>query len=53
MEVSPGTSVPAPRISVNGEPRMALYGMGVYLDCRAQVNGLPTDGRVSCHANRG
>jgi sarcosine oxidase subunit alpha len=29
------------RISVTGEPRGALCGMGVCFECRAVVNGIP------------
>ena len=29
------------RISVIGEPRGALCGMGICLECRAVVNGIP------------
>ena len=29
------------RISVSGEPRTALCGMGVCFECRATVNGVP------------
>lgn len=33
---------PAPcRISTTGEPRTALCGMGICLECRAVVNGVP------------
>jgi hypothetical protein len=28
------------RVSVTGEPRVALCGMGVCFECRAQVNGI-------------
>lgn len=48
VEVSQGTSVAAAmliarqasRVSVSGEPRVALCGMGICFECRAQVNGL-------------
>ncbi|HKO18061.1 MAG TPA: (2Fe-2S)-binding protein [Acidobacteriaceae bacterium] len=29
------------RISVTGEPRAALCGMGICFECRAIVNGIP------------
>jgi hypothetical protein len=29
------------RISVTGQPRVALCGMGVCFECRAKVNGVP------------
>jgi D-hydroxyproline dehydrogenase subunit gamma len=29
------------RISVTGEPRTALCGMGICFECRAVVNGVP------------
>jgi len=48
FEVARGTSVAAAlllagqpsRISVTGEPRTALCGMGICFECRAVVNGL-------------
>ncbi len=48
LEVAGGTSVAAAlllagqpsRISVTGEPRTALCGMGICFECRAIVNGL-------------
>ncbi len=47
--VVPGTTVAvammtagAPcRISLSGEPRSALCGMGICFECRAVVNGIP------------
>ncbi len=47
--VAPGTSVAAAmllaecpsRISVTGEPRGPLCGMGICFECRAVVNGIP------------
>jgi hypothetical protein len=29
------------RLSVNGEPRGPLCGMGICMECRATVNGVP------------
>ena len=29
------------RISITGQPRTALCGMGICLECRAVVNGVP------------
>lgn len=29
------------RISVTGEPRTALCGMGICFECRAVINGIP------------
>jgi len=29
------------RVSVSGEPRAALCGMGICFECRAVVNGVP------------
>jgi sarcosine oxidase subunit alpha len=29
------------RISITGEPRAALCGMGICFECRAVVNGIP------------
>ena len=29
------------RLSVTGEPRMALCGMGICFECRATVNAIP------------
>lgn len=48
-EVAQGTTVAAAmlqagqasRISVSGEPRAALCGMGICFECRAVVNGVP------------
>ena len=48
-QVAPGTTVAAAmlladnpsRISVTGEPRAALCGMGICFECRAVVNGIP------------
>ena len=48
-EVAQGTTVAAAlliagqpsRQSVSGEPRGALCGMGICLECRALVNGIP------------
>jgi len=48
VQVSEGTSVAAAmlmanepcRISVNGEPRAPLCGMGICMECRATVNGI-------------
>jgi sarcosine oxidase subunit alpha len=48
MEVAPGTSVAAAllsaaqpaRMSVSGEPRAAVCGMGICFECRAVVNGM-------------
>lgn len=48
FEVARGTSVAAAlllagqpsRISVTGEPRTALCGMGICFECRAVVNGV-------------
>lgn len=31
----------AARTSVNGEPRTALCGMGICMECRATVDGVP------------
>jgi hypothetical protein len=47
--VAHGTTVAAamltagqpPRLSVTGEPRTALCGMGICFECRAVVNGVP------------
>jgi D-hydroxyproline dehydrogenase subunit gamma len=47
--VAPGTTVAAAtllveqpsRISVTGERRAALCGMGICFECRAVVNGIP------------
>ncbi len=49
LSVEPGTSIAAAimmagahcRVSVNGEPRAPLCGMGICFECRATVNGLP------------
>jgi D-hydroxyproline dehydrogenase subunit gamma len=49
ISVAPGTSVAAAmmgggstcRRSVLGEPRSALCGMGICMECRATVNGVP------------
>jgi sarcosine oxidase subunit alpha len=48
LHVADGTSVAAAlllahqpsRLSVSGEPRTALCGMGICFECRATVNGL-------------
>jgi hypothetical protein len=48
VEVASGTSVAAAlllagqpsRISVGGQPRAALCGMGICFECRAVVNGM-------------
>jgi sarcosine oxidase subunit alpha len=48
-QVAAGTTVAAAvllarqpsRISVTGEPRVALCGMGICFECRALVNGTP------------
>jgi sarcosine oxidase subunit alpha len=48
-QVARGTTVAAAmllaqqpsRISVTGEPRAALCGMGICFECRAEVNGIP------------
>jgi len=48
-QVARGTTVAAAmllaeqpcRISVTGEPRTALCGMGICFECRAVVNGVP------------
>lgn len=49
IEVREGTSVAAAlmmagescRVSVHGEPRAPLCGMGICMECRATVNGVP------------
>jgi sarcosine oxidase subunit alpha len=49
LEVAVGTSVAAAmvlaqepcRFSVIGEPRAPLCGMGICMECRATVNGVP------------
>jgi hypothetical protein len=49
MQVAQGTTVAAAmlleqqpsRISITGEPRTALCGMGICFECRAVVNGVP------------
>lgn len=49
IEVAEGTSVAAAmiaanqpcRLSVRGEPRSPLCGMGICMECRAIVNGTP------------
>lgn len=49
MQVASGTSVAAAllssgqpaRVSVSGEPRAAVCGMGICFECRAVVNGTP------------
>lgn len=49
MSVSPGTTVAvaammagaATRISVAGEPRAPLCGMGICFECRVTINGVP------------
>jgi len=48
FQVAPGTTVAAAmllagqpsRLSVTGQPRAALCGMGVCFECRAVVNGI-------------
>jgi D-hydroxyproline dehydrogenase subunit gamma len=48
IAVSPGTTVAAAvlmvgaatRLSVTGEPRAPLCGMGICFECRATVNGI-------------
>jgi D-hydroxyproline dehydrogenase subunit gamma len=49
LAVSPGTTVAAAvlmagaatRISVTGEPRAPLCGMGICFECRVTINGVP------------
>ncbi len=49
VQVNDGTSVAAAmmmanepcRLSVQGEPRMPFCGMGICMECRATVNGVP------------
>ena len=49
LHVAAGTSVAAAmlmagelcRISVTGEPRAPLCGMGICMECRVTVNGVP------------
>jgi hypothetical protein len=49
VRVTEGTSVAAAmmmagqpcRTSVRGEPRVPLCGMGICMECRATVNGIP------------
>lgn len=49
MEVAVGTTVAAAiveaglnsRISVRGEPRQPLCGMGICYECRAEIDGRP------------
>jgi sarcosine oxidase subunit alpha len=49
IAVAPGTSVAAAvmmagsptRISVTGEPRTPLCGMGICFECRVTINGVP------------
>lgn len=49
LHVAAGTSVAAAmlmagepcRISVSGEPRAPLCGMGICMECRVTVNGVP------------
>ena len=50
LAVEPGTTaaaafatagVPATRISVTGQPRGPLCGMGICFECRADINGRP------------
>lgn len=49
IHVAQGTTVAAAmllacapcRLSVTGEPRQALCGMGICYECRAMVNGVP------------
>lgn len=46
--VAPGTTVAAAmlsagqptRLSITGEPRSAVCGMGICFECRAEVNGI-------------
>ena len=48
LMVAPGTTVAAAlmmagvpaRISVSGEPRMPLCGMGICFECRVTINGV-------------
>lgn len=54
LTVAPGTTVAAAillsgtyaRISVSGEPRAPLCGMGICFECRASINGIAH--RKSC-----
>lgn len=54
VSVSPGTTVAAAilisgsstRVSVTGEPRAPLCGMGICFECRATINGFAR--RRSC-----
>lgn len=54
FQVVEGTSVAAAmlaageacRLSVSGEPRLPLCGMGICMECRATVNGIPH--RLTC-----
>ena len=49
IQVAPGTTVASAmllvsqpsRLSVTGQPRAALCGMGICFECRAVVNGIP------------
>jgi sarcosine oxidase subunit alpha len=49
VSIAPGSVVAAAmltagvpcRVSVSGEPRSALCGMGICFECRAVVNGVP------------
>ncbi len=49
VAVTPGTTVAAAvlmagaaaRISVSGEPRVPLCGMGICFECRVSINGAP------------
>jgi D-hydroxyproline dehydrogenase subunit gamma len=49
IAVSPGTTVAAAvlmvgaatRLSVTGEPRAPLCGMGICFECRVNINGVP------------
>ena len=49
VSVAPGTTVaaailmsgPRARVSVTGEPRGALCGMGVCFECRVTIDGVP------------
>lgn len=49
VRVSPGTTVAAAaliagaqtRVSVSGEPRAPLCGMGICFECRVTINGVP------------
>jgi D-hydroxyproline dehydrogenase subunit gamma len=49
VRVAPGTTVAAAaliagthtRVSVNGEPRAPLCGMGICFECRVTIDGVP------------